>query len=403
MSATLTSTGLTTETFTTVLGAIADQIQLARGLTDAQRDRIAEDVRSSYGQIARIFSELEVSWQEALASLYDSLSISATGANLDRVAALLGITRVAVLSSEVVVTFNGTATTPIPNGTRVQFNDDETVWTSIDGPSEVGGGGTVSVRLRADDAGIALEPDSGGGGWTLLDSIPAITSVTGPTSQPIVGAPQETDAALRVRMGIEAYRRGQGPLRAIRAAVSAVAGVTYVNVYENRTFVTNADGMPGKSINVVVEGGDDTEIANAILDSRSAGAELYASVAQGVTVNLAPLAGYPVAVRFDRVEDVEIWIECTIATSTSEEQAPADVDDIVAALILEKAQEIFGIGDDVTPYKLIGAIYAAGIEGIDDVVMNVGFSSSPSSDDKLDISIRQRAVFDAARIDVTEA
>lgn len=399
MSAVVDSSGLTIQSFDEILEEIIVAQGTALSLTAAQIQRMRAGVQSTLGQIVRVEAEREAIAQEALLSVYNALSFQAEGAQLDRVVRLLGMTRLPAELSRVTGTASGTPATEIPTGTRLRYNPLETVWV-VDGPYTIGGGGTVSIAVEredADDAEVALDPATGFDDWTILDTVVGFTAFES-SAQPIIGHAIESDAALRSRAEIEAFRRGQGPLKAIEAAVLEIAGVTYVRVYENRTLVTDADGIPGKAINAVVMGGDDAEIAAAIFASRSAGAEVYGT---DVSVIVVDDWGFSHTMAFDRVDDVPLYIRCTLTTSSAEDVAPAGVTDTVETLLLEQAATSFGIGDDVKPYVLSGAVFAAGLPGIDAVLIELSDDGATWQTTKWPISIRERSVFNAARVTVT--
>lgn len=410
MSAVLDSTGLAVQTFDEILEEIIVAQGVALSLTAAQVERMRVGVRSTLGQIVRVWAEQEAIDQEALLSVYNSLSFFAEGAALDRVLRLLGMTRIPEEHSRVTGPAAGTNTTEIPNGTRLQYNPRGSIWLVVDGPYTISGG-SVEITLEAEEAGeifAALDPGSGFDDWTILDTIVGFSDVGSFESaeQPITGHEVETDAAFRTRAGIEAFRRGQGPLKAIEAAVSSVDGVTFVRVYENRTLVTDADSIPGKAINVVVEGGADDEVAEAIFASRSAGAEIFALAdATEEEETVVDDWGFSHTVRFNRVADVDMWIRVTLTTSTAEEAAPAGVTSTVADLILEFCEATFGIGNDVLPYKIAASVYVAGIPGIDAVTVELSYDDGGTDaydTDKRAISIRERAAFLLGRIEVLE-
>lgn len=396
MSATLDSTGLTIQTNAEILADVIADLQAAFG------SNVRTELQSSFGQLARIWAELEAFEQEALLSVFHTFDLNAAeGVSLDRLVALLGMTRIPELQSQVTGTATGTPATNIPNGTRIQFDDDETVWLVVDGPYTIGGGGTVSITVEAEDTG-ALEPGVSAD-WTILDVVTGFSDVGSfaSTAQPIVGRETETDTELRVRADTARYARGQGPNAAIEAAVLEVTGVTYVRCYENVTWITDANGIPGKSINVVVEGGADDEVAQAIWNAKPLG-----SGSHGTDVVDEPVVdsrGEAQAVSFDRVADVTIWIDATITTSTSEETPPDDLATLVADTLVEAGEDRFGIGDDVLPLRLAAAL--GDIPGIDAADVQISIddgAADPYSTAKRVISIRERATFATARITVTE-
>lgn len=406
MTVTLDAAGLTVQSYSDILEEIVVQIGIALSLTPPQVQRVRASVQSTLGQIARIEAEREAALQETMAAVYDTLSLYASGASLDRVAALMGVTRLAASASYVTGTATGLAGVVIPNGTRLQYNPEETVWTVVDGPYTVGGGGTVTIAVEGDSSGdwtVALDPDTGFDDWTLLDTIPNFTSFES-SAQPVTGAPIETDAGVRSRYSIEAYRRAQGPIKAIEAAIQDVTGVTFVRVWENRTATTDADGIPGHAINAVVEGGDVDEIGAAIFAARPAGAEVFALVdGSEETPTVTDDYGFGHVMGFNRITPIDIWINCVLTTSTSEETPPADLETTVQTAILAGVEDLFGIGDDVLPWKIAGLVYALGLDGIDNVTVTLSTNGISYSSAKRSISIRERSAFTSGRTTVSQA
>lgn len=403
MTATFDSTGLTIQSFGEALDEIVDALQTGLTLTDAQAFRVRNDVRSVLGNLARAVAESDIAQQETLLQVYNSLSWYAEGAALERVAALLGVTRRAATSSQVIGAATGTAATALPGGTRLRYNPTGSTWALIGG-YVIGGGGTVEITIESESSDadeVALDPATGFDDWTILDSVPGWSDVGTfeSTEQPVVGAPLETDAELRARAGVEAFRRAQGPLVAIEALVSAVSGVTFVRAWENTDDATDADGIPGRSINVVVEGGAAEDIAQAIRLSRPAGIYLHGTDVIEV-VDLG--AGRSLTVRFDRVADVALYIRATLTTSTSEVPAPADLETAATKALVDSGNEDAEIGADVLPRRLSASLDA--LDGFDAVVIELsddGATWLPAGD-KWPISIRQRASFAEGRVTIVE-
>lgn len=394
MTATFDSAGLTIQTYQEVFDEVAAEFRTSFG------SGIRTELSSSFGQLIRILALLESQDQEMLLLLWQSFDPRlASGAGLDRMAALFGMERLDEAQAEVVGTAAGTPATVISDGTRWQYDPTGATFEVIDGPYTIPGGGTIEVRLRAEEYGaspVAVDPDSGFDEWTLLDVVAGLDTFES-TAQPIEGNDVETDAALRARMEIERYRRGQGPLEAIRAAVSDVEGVTYVQAWQNVTLVTDANGIPGKAVNVVVDGGDDADIAAAIWSAMPAGIEAYGT---DVSTTTEDVSGFLQPVAFDRVDDVDLHVRATVTTSTSEETPPDDVEAAVKEALLEYTDANWSIGTDVLPYRLAGALQ--GISGIDAVVIETSLDGASWSTAKRSMTIRQRAVLTAARITVVE-
>jgi len=102
------------------------------------------------------------------------------------------------------------------------------------------------------------------------------------------------------------------------------------------------------------------------------------------------------------VSTVNIWIKCTLTTSTSEETFPSTGAATVAAALLDYGNDFMrGVGQDVLAYKLVGAVEDSGVEGIDQVAVLVKDADPPTLA-KQAIGLRDRANYDSTRISVVE-
>ena len=79
------------------------------------------------------------------------------------------------------------------------------------------------------------------------------------------------------------FSRSSRMTDSIRSAILAnCAGVTAAQVYENRTNETDSEGRPPHSVEAVVDGGSNSDIAEQILATVSAGITTYGSVSVDV-------------------------------------------------------------------------------------------------------------------------
>ena len=105
---------------------------------------------------------------------------------------------------------------------------------------------------------------------TPVTIILGVTSVNNPGGALAQGVNEETDAELRERRKQSVSISNQGYTDGLLAALLNIEDVTSANVYQNRTGTTDADGIPGHSIWVVVRGGDNAEIG-AVMDNKVPG------------------------------------------------------------------------------------------------------------------------------------
>lgn len=158
--------------------------------------------------------------------------------------------------------------------------------------------GEITVTATAEDAGALAAP---AGTITVIDlPVPGWQSVTNPAGA-APGLPVEKDPALRQRQKLSTLIPARTLLDGTRAAVAAIRGVARHRVYENDTDRTDADGLPGKSIAYVVDGGDAFTIAATIYLRKGAVGTF------GTTqVLIGDAMGVPRAIYFSRSEAVRV-------------------------------------------------------------------------------------------------
>lgn len=393
MPAQLTAAGLTIETLEDVFAALVARARTAYG------DNVNTTLQSVLGNLLRIHAEFEAVDQELLLAVYQAFDPDlAEGVQLDRIAALVGARRRGALPSTITLAqFNGVAATVIANGRRVRLEQTQSVWEVIGGPYIIGGGGTVIGIVEAQLDGPTTALATGTAGWTILDPVAGWVSFQS-NADAVPGRLSESNHDFRQRRKTELFRAAVGPLGAIRAAVSAVEGVTSAAVYQNTGLAPDSNGIPGKAFNVVVDGTtyDDDEVRAAIWSRMPPGSEAWGDET-GVIVDAE---GTGQDVSFDRVELVPVWIRATLTTSTSEEIYPINGDTAIEDAILAYGVTGQPVGRDVIPLRYEGVITTSGVTGIDDANVETSLDGASWSSAKLAIDIRQRAVLDSTRTTV---
>jgi uncharacterized phage protein gp47/JayE len=173
-----------------------------------------------------------------------------------------------------------------------------------------GGPATQSLQFQAKDLG-ATTP--------TLNSITTIVTITlgvsavnTPSAATTIGTNEESDYALRIRRAKSVALPSQGFYDGLYGALVDLDGVTSVNLLENITNSTDANGIPGHSIWAIVEGGANTDIAQAIYIKRNAGCGMKGSV----SVNVTQVDGSVFAVQFDRPTAETLWISMDVHAVT---------------------------------------------------------------------------------------
>lgn len=233
------------------------------------------------------------------------------------------------------------------------------------------------------DAGTVTEIDTGVTGVVSVNNRYIATA----------GRYTETDQEVRSRYWNNVYSGG-GSTESIKSALLLVDGVTNVTVLQNDQDIT-VDGMAPHSIECVVQGGYEDEIAQTIIAKKAAGIATNGTT----SVELIDSAGWPQTILFNRPEEHYFWIRVTYSTN-SEENFPSDGDSLIKAAI---ASFEIDVGEDVIYQKLINHIYN-NVTGIGEITFEIFESTDDEAtpiyvpEQNFPMTTRQLAVFDADRV-----
>lgn len=386
VAASVTSSGISAPSYADVLAYLKAQYASIFG-ADIYLGNDSQD-----GQFLGIIAAAINDCNAAAVAAYNSFSPStAQGNGLSRSVKINGLTRQVATNSSVNLTLVGQAGVTITSG--VASDSSGNLWllpsTVVIPPS-----GTITVTATAQAPGA------------IAAQVGAITTISTPvygwqsvvnTSAATPGASVETDAALRVRQAASTSLPSLSVLSGIVAAVNSISGVAQVVPYENDTNATDANGLPPKSISLVVNGGDINLIASAIATKKTPGSGTYGTTAATVT---DPATGLISTVRFFRPSVVPIAVSITLhALSGYTTSVAAEIQAAVAAYINGLA-----IGKPVmvtrlyVPAQLNGAADALTFE-----IVTLLASAKPGTPGPSDIAIafNQMATCQASDVTIT--
>ena len=314
---TIDATGLHLPTYADCLAYVTAQYQGIYG----QDVYLGADCQD--GQFVGILA-LALSDANAMAAAaYNSRGpATAQGAGLSSIVKINGISRKVPTLSTADVLIGGQAGAIISNGV---VSDGTNAWV-LPAFVTIPLAGQILVTATAALAG-AVKAAAG-----TINQITTPTlgwqSVTNPNDATI-GAPIETDAALRVRQSQSTMIPALSVFDGLVGAVAAVAGVQTVTPYENAGDAPDANGIPGHCVSLVVTGGADADIAAVIARKKGPGVNTYGAsvvtvtdrfgiardiaffrqttVPVSYTVVLRPLHGYTQNVRDALVSALVTW------------------------------------------------------------------------------------------------
>lgn len=189
-------------------------------------------------------------------------------------------------------------------------------------------------------------------------------------------------------------------LESIKSAIlENVQGVLSVAPYENDTNETDSMGRPPHSVEIVVDGGNATEIAQQILNTKAGGISTYGDVE---TV-LHGVYGEDITIRFNRPAYVYVWFQVGV-TLNANTNPPTNYADLIKQTILECMEDVQA-GCDVVPQKFTTALYK-NVSGIDYFDIRLHATKDPAEsvrdypERSVSITARERAVTTESRIGV---
>jgi uncharacterized phage protein gp47/JayE len=386
MSFGLTSTGFVRKRLEDILAAVVEKEKTKWG------NDILTSEDSSFNKFNAIFGEVASELWELAEAMYAAFDPDGASEDLlDRVCAFIGVTRLQATYSRVTATISGDPATVIPIGRVVAVPATGARFLTLTEVT-IGGGGTVSVELEAQNAG-AVEAPAG----TLTEIVTPVAgwdSITNPLDAE-VGRERETDSELRARRLENLQVGGAGTVEAIRARLlQEVENVTAAIVIENVELTPDVDGREGKAIEALVDGGETEDIAELLWQARGHGIKTLGDVSHNITDS----QGFEHTMRFSRPTDIALWVRVEITRNTEEDFPVEGLDDI-AANVLDYGNTL-GIGDNVIMTRFYGPIHQT--PGIEDITLKIDTVNPPVNTANISVNATSRAKFDSARIVVVD-
>ncbi|QTL96570.1 hypothetical protein GM661_00585 [Iocasia frigidifontis] len=350
---------------------------------------------SVLGILIRLISfPLALIWS-ALEGVYNSHFIdTAIGHALFSIGQYIGISRLTGTRAVGEVTFSGDQGTIIEPGFLVETDDPDPIRfeTRNEIIEQIGESGELILPIRAVEIGdtgnvgpnritVVVNPISG------LDSVNNEVGTAG-------GTDLETSAEFRRRYKNSTDKSGGSTGSSIRATILEKTEASACIVIENFTDTVDGNGLPPKSYNPIVLGGDDQEIAEAIFSVGAAGIQSFGDITRTVIDD----TGLEKQRSFSRATRVDIYI--TMELSTTIEFQQSYINDI-KDYIMDYINGELSISDDVSYSRVISLAYQ-GTAGIIDVTLYLGTSENPTGQETIEIGFAEVARIEEVNIEVVE-
>lgn len=213
------------------------------------------------------------------------------------------------------------------------------------------------------------------------------------------GRDVETDSALRMRRKASIKSQGKGNLDAIQARMTEeIDGVTLTRVFENDSDSTDEYNRPQHSIEAIVAGGSDIDIANKLWELKAGGIKTYGNTSQIITDS----QGFQRTIYFSRPVEKYVWVKFSSIVYDPEVSFPADGFSRVKQAVVDYGSKNFTLGRDLIRQMFYGPLYT--IEGIASADVEIAITDSETgspdytSDAFIVIDPSELAVFDEDRV-----
>lgn len=370
------STGLEIERLDSILS------RLSQSMRDIYGPDINIAPESPDGQMIGVFSQACADINEIIGGVYAmSDPTKAVGVWLDIQLKYAGLTRnrqeYSYLNNVTVTAVNGTV---IPSGYTVT-DENGIEWQTTSAVAVAGT--TASVQLRSSAYGpYALTSGKELIPKTVVLGVQSLYT----TSDSILGRYQESDESALMRFLRSYSINNLDDREGMEAALLAVNDVRDAKVYENYTNVTDSNGVDPHTVNPIVIGGTNTDIATTIIKKKGLGCGLQGAVQKTIFYQ-----GMDRLVSFDRSEQVDISVKITVVRKSS--AIDVNQDEIKQAI----ASNQFLIADDV----VAGALYC-GTNSTNYKVKSIILSTTTLTDQLvIPIGLRQHGSIAASAVEVT--
>lgn len=339
------SEGIITQTLTEILDEREDSLKEVMG------DDFVIDKTSPIGNMELADANNELAIQELIAWLIPNMidANTATGYFLDCICEKNRIYRKQPEYTIITLTLVGTPKSEFLAGDITILESVGGVYYNLNEDCVIGDGGTVTATFKCEDFGdYQPVPSSTFSIETPVYGLDAVV-MDYDNLHLSIGRFTESDEELRQRRKESVGQTSTNTLDSIKGNLYSLDNVQKVVYFENETESTDANGLPMKSFEFVIDGGDSDEIAKTIFNNKPAGTRAYGTTE--ITVQDSENVNHQIG--FTRVTDVNLRMDIVISTTSTQSETFKSV--LVDAL-KEQFDDIQGIGDNVRDYSYFAVL-----------------------------------------------
>lgn len=256
------------------------------------------------GQMIGILAQMKMDIEELAENIYKQLDPNlASGAWLEQRVAYAGLVRRQASYSYLrSVILSGEPNAQLPAGI-VCTDPNKVRWVLVQNV-RLNEQGSIRADFRSEELGAFSLPENVN---LTVETVTLGLETIVTTEAAQIGEDEESDPELRQRFFLSRSQNSHSSIDAMHSAIANLPDVKNVVILENMHDYPDDNNVPAHSLNVIVEGGDNTAIARAIVEHKGAGTGLMGSTE--VTLNVA---GAEQIYRFDRAANVDVAVYLNI-------------------------------------------------------------------------------------------
>lgn len=383
--------GIVTQNLLEILEERENALKLVMG------DDFIIDKTTPIGNMELADANNEVNIQSLIAWLIPNQldANTATGIFLDAICEKNRIYRKQPQYTTLNFVLNGTPNTQFYSGDIIVMDSLTGIYYDLNDDAVIGSDGKISVKFICESYGeyypsvnSVLEIQTPVVG---LDSVVIDTDNT----NLVVGRLAETDDELRRRRQYSVGQTATTTMASMLASIYSLNGVLHATYFENDTETTDSHGVPMKSFEFIVDGGDEDEIADVIFLNKSIGSRAY-----GTTIKeKEDSEGNLYFIGYTKAEEVNVGMKINLSVSSLQSEAWKTK---IKTALKDKFDDIQGIGNAVKNYDYFTVLTTfSGINNIDSVKLYDVSVGDTTLYDQLPIGEKAIGKLDVSNIEIT--
>ena len=298
------SNGIITQTLSEILDERENNLKPIMG------EDFVIDKTSPIGNMELADANNELTIQELIAWLIPNMidANTATGYFLDCICEKNRIYRKQPQYTTLNLILNGTPKTNILKQDLTVSDTINDIYYNLDEDCIIGENGTVIAKFKCQNYG-EYYPTSNSQ-FNILTPINGLNSVTidYPNSNLVIGRLTETDEELRRRREYSVGQTATTTLSSMKSGIYSLDGVKHVTYFENDTEFEDANGLPMKSFEFIVDGGDEKEITDIIFYNKTVGSRAFGTT----EVDKYDSEGNVYAICYTKATEINIGIDIEV-------------------------------------------------------------------------------------------